>query len=263
MFENSCVIIPSYRAAKVLPATVSRIPDEFTRNGGKIIIINDKSPDDTGEVAEEIARSSAGIQVIHHSKNLGYGGAQKSGLRRGLEGGCEAFAIVHADGQYAPELVPELLTPILKGEAEIVQGSRLLKGNPLQGGMPWTRYAANRSLTLLENLAFGTQMAEFHSGYMLYSRKLLQSVPFEKLQNNFNFDAEIILVAHLAGLPCHQLPIPTHYGEESSSLDPIPYGMNVLRMIARHLGGHYLRLLEQFQKQANPDRIFNNQSISR
>jgi hypothetical protein len=109
--------------------------------------------------------------------------------------------------------------------------------------MPLVRFLANRGLTALENLAFGTDLAEFHSGYMLYSRLLLESLPFESLQDNFNFDAEIILLAHLAGFPCREMPIPTHYGEETSSLDPIPYGINVLKMIARHLRGHYRQLL--------------------
>lgn len=241
--SKNCIVIPAYRAASVLSSTVNRIPRVYFSGGGRVVMINDASPDDTGRVAEEIARSTDGVTVIHHESNRGYGGAQKSGLLHGLAHGCDAFAVVHADGQYAPELVLELLAPINRGEADIVQGSRLLGGKALAGGMPWTRYVANRSLTALENLAFGTRMAEFHSGYMLYSRVLLERLPFEGLQNNFNFDAEIILLAHLAGFPCCQLPIPTHYGEESSSLAPIPYGLNVLRMVGRHFGGHYRNML--------------------
>jgi hypothetical protein len=109
--------------------------------------------------------------------------------------------------------------------------------------MPYSRYFANRILTFLENIVFGTRMAEFHSGYMLYSRQLLERVPFEQLQNNFNFDAEMILLAHLLGFECAQIPISTRYDDEISSLDPIPYGINVLKMMARHLGGHYRELV--------------------
>lgn len=183
--------------------------------------------------------------MIHHDTNRGYGGAQKAGLHEGFRLGCRGFAIVHADGQYAPERVLELLEPILSGEADLVQGSRLLGGGAREGGMPLARYLANRGLTALENLAFGTRLAEFHSGYMLYSRRLLETVPFDRLQDNFNFDAEIILVGHLAGFPCREIPIPTHYGDETSSLDPIPYGLNVLRMIGRHWVGHYRALLSR------------------
>jgi len=239
-----CIVIPSHRAEQILSATVNRLPDEFFRLDGTVIIVNDASPDDTGRVADALATSNPAIRVIHHERNTGYGGAQKSGLREGLRLGCDAFAVVHADGQYAPELVLDLLAPIMAGEADIVQGSRFLGGGALRGGMPLSRYLANRGLTMIENLAFGTKLAEFHSGYMLYSRRLLETVPFEELQDNYNFDAEMIILGQLAGFPCREIAIPTHYGDETSSLDPIPYGLNVLRMVARHLGGHYRRMLK-------------------
>jgi hypothetical protein len=120
--------------------------------------------------------------------------------------------------------------------------------------MPLTRYLANRALTAIENLAFGTHLAEFHSGYMLYSRTLLEAIPFRSLRNNFNFDAEMILMGHLAGFPCHEVAIPTHYGEETSSLDPVPYGIEVLKMIGRHWVGRYDRLLREndCERKENP-----------
>lgn len=244
MSPEFCIVMPAYRAAGVLRATVARIPDAVFERGGILIVIDDGSPDATAGIAEELARERKRIQVLHHPVNRGYGGAQKTGLREGLRLGCRGFAVLHADGQYAPERVLDLLEPILSGRADLVQGSRMLGGGAREGGMPGFRYFANRALTTLENLAFGTNLAEFHSGYMLYSRSLLESLPFESLQDNFNFDAEMILLAHLAGFPCHEVAIPTHYGEESSSLDPIPYGLNVLRMIGRHWSGHYRGLLE-------------------
>lgn len=238
-----CIVMPAYRAASVLAATVARVPAEFYERGGVLLVVDDACPEGTGTAADDLAAGHPSIRAIHHVENRGYGGAQKSGLREGLRLGCRGFAIVHADGQYAPELVLDLLEPILSGEADLVQGSRFLGGGAREGGMPLPRYLANRGLTAMENLAFGTRLAEFHSGYMLYSRRLLESLPFDRLQDNFNFDAEIILLAHLAGFPCREIAIPTHYGEETSSLDPIPYGLKVLKMIARHWSGHYRGLL--------------------
>ncbi len=235
--------MPAYRAEAVLCATVNRIPDRFYEEGGVLIIVDDASPDGTGAAADRMACANPSIHILHNAVNSGYGGAQKSGLREGLRLGCRGFAVVHADGQYAPELVNDLLAPIMSGETDLVQGSRMLGGGALRGGMPVSRYLANRSLTVLENLCFGTHLAEFHSGYMLYSRRQLEALPFDRLQNNFNFDAEMIILGHLAGFPCREIAIPTHYGEETSSLDPIPYGLNVLRMIGRHFGGHYRQLL--------------------
>lgn len=235
---KKAIVIPSYRAEKTLPSVLPRIPAAFW-DDGVAIIVNDKSPDNTGEVAEKLKSRWPGLDVVHHEVNQGYGGAQKTGLKRGLDLGASAFAIVHADGQYAPEVVLDLMQPIIEGKAQIVQGSRMIGGGALRGGMPYVRYMPNRILTFLENIVFGTRMAEFHSGYMLYSRRLLERAPFEQLQNNYNFDAEMILLAHLLGIECAQIPIPTRYDDEVSSLDPIPYGINVLKMIARHLGGHY------------------------
>jgi glycosyltransferase involved in cell wall biosynthesis len=254
MAPEFCIVMPAFRAAEILGATVERIPQAFYDRGGVLVIIDDASPDETGRVAKSLAAENASICVIHHPENRGYGGAQKTGLEEGLRLGCRGFAVVHADGQYAPELVLDLLEPILSGEADLVQGSRFLGGGARAGGMPLTRYLANRALTAIENLAFGTHLAEFHSGYMLYSRTLLEAIPFRSLRNNFNFDAEMILMGHLAGFPCHEVAIPTHYGEETSSLDPVPYGIEVLKMIGRHWVGRYDRLLREndCERKENP-----------
>jgi len=241
---KKAVIIPSFRAEKTLPSVLERLPTAFWENG-LAIIVNDKSPDRTGEVAESLHSAYPNLHVIHHKINRGYGGAQKSGLRLALNLGAQAFAIVHSDGQYAPELVLDLMAPILQGEAEIVQGSRMIAGGAREGGMPLIRYIPNRILTAMENILFQTRMAEFHSGYMLYSKRILEQVPFEKLQNNYNFDAEMIIMAKLLGHECAQLPIPTRYDNEISSLDPIPYGINVLKMMGRYLLGHYHKLLHE------------------
>ena len=239
---KKAIVIPSFRAASTLPKVLPRIPQAFWENG-IAIIVNDKSPDDTGEVAEALRADWPGLDVVHHEVNQGYGGAQKTGLKRGLELGAQVFAIVHSDGQYAPEKVLDLMQPILDGRAHIVQGSRMIAGGAREGGMPLVRYLPNRVLTTMENVVFRTRMAEFHSGYMLYSRRLLERAPFERLQNNYNFDAEMIVLAHLLGMECAQLPIPTRYDEEVSSLRPIPYGINVLKMMGRHLGGHYRKMI--------------------
>lgn len=248
---QQAIVIPAYRAGATLPSVLERIPAEFWPEG-LVVIVDDASPDDTGEVAQELADAYPAVDVVSNPRNLGYGGAQKAGLRHGLERGARAFAVVHADGQYAPELVMDLLAPILAGEAQIVQGSRMLGGGARAGGMPLTRYIPNRVLTFMENLVFGTRMADFHSGYMLYAKALLERVPFHKLQNNYNFDAEMIVMANLIGYRCTQLPIPTRYDDEISSLDPIPYGLNVLRMMGRHMAGHYRGLFEETSRSPHP-----------
>src|SRR5207342_181945 len=98
---KKAIVIPSYRAEKTLSSVLSRIPEAFWDNG-VAIIVNDRSPDRTGEVAEALKKQWPGLEVVHHETNRGYGGAQKSGLKRGLDLGASVFAVLHSDGQYAP-----------------------------------------------------------------------------------------------------------------------------------------------------------------
>jgi glycosyltransferase involved in cell wall biosynthesis len=240
---KKAIIIPSYNAEKTLPSVIDRVPKEYWEDG-IAIIIHDCSPDRTGAVADELAAKHPGkVLVEHHPVNRGYGGGLKTGFTRGLKEGAQIFGIVHADGQYAPEKLLDLMDPILKGESQIVQGSRMVGGGAREGGMPMHRFVANKVLTFIENFAFGTDLAEFHSGYMIYSEKLVRQVPYEKLQNNYCIDAEMMILAHILGYQIREIPIPTRYDDEISSLKPIPYGLNVLKMVGRYLSGHYKGLL--------------------
>jgi len=151
------------------------------------------------------------------------------------------FALLHADGQYAPEELPRLIKPFDEEKADIVQGSRIAGGGrrALQGSMPLYKYVANRVLTTIENCAFDMDMAEYHNGYMLYSKRALLDIPFEKLSDNFCFDQEMLVMAKIKGLKIVERPIPTHYGDEISHLKPIPYGFNVLSLVWKYTRGHY------------------------
>src|SRR5258708_316097 len=133
---KKAIVIPSYRAEKTLPSVLPRIPAAFW-DDGVAIIVNDKSPDNTGEVAERLKSRWPGLEVVHHEVNQGYGGAQKTGLKRGLNLGASAFAIVHADGQYAPEVVLDLMQPIIKGQAQIGQAFRMIAGAALHAPLPF------------------------------------------------------------------------------------------------------------------------------
>ena len=242
---RKAVIIPAYKAAETLPQVIQQLPSELAEQGNKVIVVNDCCPERTGEIANDLARTYPYIEVIHHEQNRGYGGALKSGLERRYKSGFEVFPVVHADGQYAPSMALSICEPIENNETDIVQGSRMKDGNAREGGMPFfSRYLPNRILTAMENLVIGTKVAEFHSGYMVFSRRLLELVPYQKLQNNYNFDAEMMIMAHLCKIPIVEVPIPTKYDETTSSLNAIPYGLKVLRMMWQFTTGHYRKLLD-------------------
>ena len=133
---KKAVVIPSFQAEATLAGVVNALPPELFTEGGIAIIVNDASPDATGKVADRLAEEHEGVFALHHEQNRGYGGGLKTGMRYGMEQGAEIFAIVHADGQYAPAMVLQLCAPIARGVAEIVQGSRMKGGGARRGEHP-------------------------------------------------------------------------------------------------------------------------------
>ena len=127
--------------------------------------------------------------------------------------------MLHPDGQYEPELIPSMIEPIVKGEADLVLGSRLLlPGAALAAGMPRWKYLANRFLTGIENRIMGTRLSEAHTGYRAYSRHLLMTVPFLRNSLDFAFDSELLMQACHFGLRIREVPARCHYFEEASSV---------------------------------------------
>jgi glycosyltransferase involved in cell wall biosynthesis len=265
---NNAVVIPAYNAERTLADVVGRIIGDVSG----IWIVDDGSPDGTARVALDLAQTDPRIRVVRREKNGGYGAAMKAGLRAAMQAGgpsdCEdgcpsnfedgwpsdfedgwetpeapetpdVVACVHADGQYAPEELPAMLDTLGQRNLDLLQGSRVAAGTALSGGMPAYKYAAGRVLTFLENRVFGLRMTDYHSGYLLYGRRALRSIRFADLSDSFDFDLEVIASARALGLRIGERPIPTHYGDESSSLSPIPYGFRVLGVMLKYLRGHY------------------------
>jgi glycosyltransferase involved in cell wall biosynthesis len=238
------VVIPAYKAKDTLPLVIQRIPAEVYANLHRILVIEDAGPDIPRSTTPELLEKFPKIEVLLHEQNKGYGAAQKTGYRRALELGADVTVLLHADGQYAPEMMANLYAPLVRGDADIVLGSRMKHwGAALRGGMPLYKWVANIGLTWLENIAYGMRLSEYHSGYMLYARKALETIPFEKLSNTFHFDGEMLLMAGKCKLQIADLPIPTYYGDEESHLNPIRYGFEVLGVILKNFRGEYDRLL--------------------
>jgi len=234
------VVIPAYQAALTLKSVFSRLPLEMGQKDVTYLIVDDGSKDATAQVAEELVAERPNVRLLRHEANRGYAPAQKTGFTKALEEGADVVALLHADGQYAPELLPKLLEPLEKDEVDLVQGSRMMnRSDALKGHMPLHRWLGNVFLTGLENLVYGLKMGEYHSGYMLYNRRALTTVPFIKLSDTFHFDGEMLFVSAKKGLRIKEIPIPTHYGDEKSHLNPITYGFTVLGIMFKYLTGKY------------------------
>jgi len=230
------VVMPAYNAAKTIASVFERLPQQAVSSIEKFIVIDDGSKDDTGEVVKALSKKYS-IELLVHEKNRGYGAAQKTGYNKAMQDGADIVVLLHSDGQYAPELILEMIAPIRDGRADIVGGSRILGGKAKEGGMPFIRYWGNRFLTLIENIVFGLNVTTYHSGYKVYSGKALAKIDYRRYSDNFYFDSEMYVGAKRNGLRIAEVPIPTRYAGEKSYLNPWTYGLGVLGVIYRYLTG--------------------------
>jgi glycosyltransferase involved in cell wall biosynthesis len=231
------VVVPAYQAARHVRRVLERLLVVEDFRAGKVIVVDDGSTDATRE--EVLAVRDARIELVVRPTNGGYGAAMKDGLAYAARFSPDVVACVHADGQYGPESLPALAAELGARRLDVIQGSRIASGTALSGGMPLYKYAANAVLNRLENRALGLRMTDYHSGYLLYGRRALETIPFARLSNSFDFDLEVIAAARARGLSVGEAPVPTHYGDEVSYLNPITYGLRVLRVLWRYRTGRY------------------------
>jgi len=231
------VVMPAYNAGRTIKSVFERLSNGALSRISLFIVVDDGSKDDTAQVVGELAKSYK-IKLVRHEVNKGYGAAQKTGFTAAIEDGADVAVLLHSDGQYAPELILEMIKPIENGAADVVGGSRILGGKALEGGMPKLKYYGNIFLTWLENLVFGMNLTTYHSGYKVYSRKALEKVPFLKYTDDFPFDSEMLVgCCKRANLKVVEVPIPTRYSGEKSYLNPWTYGINIIGVILRYLRG--------------------------
>ena len=230
------IFVVAYNAETTIEKVLSRIPPSLHQAGVEVLIIDDSSRDETflNGLRYQQTHSAFKITVLRTPENQGYGGNQKLGYRYAIDNGFDIVALVHGDGQYAPEKLPTLLAPLIAGKADAVFGSRMIdKRAARAGGMPLYKWIGNQILTSFQNQMLGTQLSEFHSGYRLYSTKALARIPFEKNTNDFHFDTEIIVQFVLKNLRITELPIPTYYGDEICHVNGLKYAWDVCKTMLR------------------------------
>jgi glycosyltransferase involved in cell wall biosynthesis len=217
------VVMPAYNASKTLEMTYREIPHDIV---DEVILVDDASRDDTAAKAEAL-----GIHTIIHSENRGYGGNQKTCYREALSKGADVVVMLHPDYQYSPRLITAMASMVISGHYDVVLGSRILGGEATKGGMPLYKYIANRLLTLVENLALGVKLSEYHTGFRAFSRKVLETLPLEANSDDFVFDNEFLAQAVYFGFRIGEISCPTKYFEDASSINfsrSVKYGFGVL-----------------------------------
>ena len=231
------IVVVAYNAETTLQTTLDRIPASFRSRIDEVIISDDASHDDTFEHGRQWAArvDSPKTTVIRHTKNLGYGGNQKAAYRLAIDHGLDVVVMLHGDGQYAPESLPDLIAPFETSDCAAVFGSRMMnKGAAKLGGMPLYKRIGNRILTRFENRMLGSDLSEFHSGYRAYRTDILKRIPFEANSDGFDFDTQIIAQVLHAGGVITEVAIPTHYGDEICYVDGMQYAKDIVKDIVEY-----------------------------
>ena len=224
------VVMPALNAARTLERTFHSIPTDTV---DEVILVDDKSSDATAELARTLP-----LHFIWHPHNVGYGGNQKTCYLEALQRGADVIVMLHPDGQYEPELIPQLIGPIVRGEADIVLGSRWLGLDPAKAGMPWWKRLGNRFLTSAENRVLGLHLSEYHTGYRAYSRRFLEAIPFLENSNDFVFDTQVLIQAATFGFKIGEVPAIGKYHADASSVSfrtSTVYGLETLGALARYV----------------------------
>ncbi len=241
-FKKVIAVMPAYNAATTLEATLRDIP---AGSVNEIILVDDASTDNTAALAR-----SFNISVICHITNRGYGANQKSCYDAALERGADAVIMIHPDYQYDPRVIPYAIGFLETDICDVILGCRIrTRREALDCGMPLYKYISNRFLTIVENVVLGQNLGDFHSGFRIYKREVLESIPYQSNSDDFVFDSEFLAQAVYFNFRIGDVPIPTRYFKEASSINlqrSIKYGLETLFVLAKYvlmrIGGFRSRL---------------------
>jgi glycosyltransferase involved in cell wall biosynthesis len=223
-------VMPAYNAERTLAATLGDFP---AGSVDEIILVDDGSKDRTVEIARGM-----GLTVIVHPENRGYGGNQKTCYQHALEHGADIVVMIHPDYQYDSRVIDYAVGFIELNICDVVLGNRIRsREEALSGGMPLYKYVCNRALTTFENVMLGQNLGDFHSGFRVYRREVLEQIPFERNSNDFVFDTQFLVQAVRFGFRLGDIPVPVRYFKEASSINfkrSLRYGFSTLGVVASY-----------------------------
>lgn len=223
-------VMPAYNAERTLAPTLADMPAGCV---DEVILVDDGSTDHTVQLAREM-----GLTVIVHPRNRGYGGNQKTCYAEALQRGADIVVMIHPDYQYDSRVIPHAVGFIELDICDVVLGSRIRsRAEAFKGGMPAYKYVANRLLTALENVALGQNLGDFHSGFRVYRREVLERIPYEGNSDDFVFDTQFLVQAVRLGYRLGDVPVPVRYFDEASSINfrrSLRYGLLTLGVVGQY-----------------------------
>ena len=264
------IFIVAYNAEKTIQSVINRIPKKLSKVYSlEVLIIDDCSKDRTFEISKKIKKNKKlgfKLNILYNLKNQGYGGNQKIGYHYAIKKNFDYVVLLHGDGQYAPEELPKLMHGLEKNKYDVVMGSRMInKRDALKGGMPFYKLAGNIVLTKIQNFLLNTKLAEFHTGYRIYSINSLKNIPFHLNTNDFHFDTEILIQLFIVNSKIKEISIPTFYGDEICHVNGIKYAFDIIvtTSIASLQINFNLKLSEKYKKNNQIKKIYKNSTIDK
>ena len=229
------IFVCAYQAEHFIESVLERIPEPLRPHFAEIYVFDDSSSDRTFERAQAaVDRLGGNVTVFRTPFNRGYGGNQKLGYLHAIRQGYDYVVLLHGDGQYAPEYLPQIVQALGDEQPDALIGSRMInRRDALRGGMPLYKWVGNQVLTRLENRMLGSGLSEFHSGYRAYKVDALRSIPFRLNSDDFHFDTEILVQLLRTGRRIVEIPVPTFYGDEISRVNGMRYAVNCVKAVTK------------------------------
>lgn len=208
------VVIPCYKVKSHILDVLKRIGPEVTA----IYVVDDKCPDGSGDFVAENA-SDLRIKVVRNPVNTGVGGAVMAGYREGLADGMDVLVKLDGDGQMDGALIPQLVEPIILGEADYTKGNRFYTPEALEG-MPMLRVIGNAGLSFLTKLSTGYwDILDPTNGFTAIDARVAALLPFEKIANRYFFESDMLFRLGTVRAVVVDIPMYAFYGDETSHLD--------------------------------------------
>ncbi|RIK31101.1 MAG: glycosyl transferase family 2 [Anaerolineae bacterium] len=211
---NIVVVVPCYRVEREIQTVLQGIP-KFVK---RIIVVDDASPDSTSTVVSAIAAKDKRITLVRHTSNQGVGGAMVTGFRKALELGAQIVVKIDGDGQMDTTHLPELIAPLINGQADYTKGNRFRDFVSLQQ-MPLVRRVGNMGLAFLSKAATGYwHLFDPTNGFTAIRAEVLAELPLEKIDRTYYFETSMLANLYLLGAAVKDVPMPARYRSEVSNM---------------------------------------------
>ena len=207
-------VIPCYRVEQKISHVLAGLP-HYLRH---IIVVDDASPDHTSDHVMKAAQNDKRIVPLKHEHNQGVGGALRTGFQKALELGAQIVVKIDGDGQMDMTQLPNLLTPLVQGQADYTKGNRFRDFQALQK-MPFIRRVGNMGLGFLTKAATGYwNLFDPTNGFVAIRGEVLAQLPLDRIDRGFYFETSMLANLYLIGAVVKDVPMPARYRDESSNL---------------------------------------------